>query len=178
MQWWMLTWAGFIELSHTKNYVTFRNFKFRSLELYRFSKIVNSDTDRIFPIPFKVLYISLRYYSSKDNSGVHASIYLQWVGKKILLHMLFCFFSKLKVLLWYVMKNPLLSKSALKYLVCYQVFWMEVRRLQDQCKLIHGHCCFITAFQTTCNAKKLVQMYWHKIGFSRNVFWQNMNFSI
>ena len=27
--------------------------------------------------------------------------------------------------------NPLLSKSALKYLV-YQVFWMEVWRLQNQ----------------------------------------------
>ena len=31
-----------------------------NLEIYRFSKVVNSDTNWIFPIPFKVLYISSR----------------------------------------------------------------------------------------------------------------------
>ena len=29
--------------------------------------------------------------------------------------------------------NPLLSKSTLNYRVCYQVFWVKVRCLQDQC---------------------------------------------
>ena len=30
-------------------------------QISRFIKIVNTDTNRIFPIPFKVLYISLGY---------------------------------------------------------------------------------------------------------------------
>ena len=32
--------------------------KFRNLQI---SKILNTDTNRVFPIPFKVMYISLRY---------------------------------------------------------------------------------------------------------------------
>ena len=55
------------ELSHTENWTqTLDSFiflvkaavKFRNLQI---NKILNTDANRIFPIPFKVMYVSLRY---------------------------------------------------------------------------------------------------------------------
>ena len=45
--------------------------------------------------------------------------------------------------------NPLLSRSTLKCLVYCQVFWVEVRGLQEQCMSI-WEWCFITKFPITC----------------------------
>ena len=65
------------------------------------------------------------------------------------------FCPRLKVLLWNIFvkkrNNPLLLKSTLKQLVYCQVFWVEVRRLQD----LYGRWCFVTAFTINCHAKKL-----------------------
>ena len=52
--------------------------KFWNLQL---SKILNTDTNRIFPTPFNVMYISLRY-SLKTNSVVSRSGYLFGMNKK------------------------------------------------------------------------------------------------
>ena len=46
--------------------------KFRNLQI---SKILNTDTNRIFPIPFKVMYVTLRH-NFKNNSAVSRSSYL------------------------------------------------------------------------------------------------------
>ena len=96
--------------------------KFRNLQI---SKIPNTDTSRIFPIPFKVMHISLRLYSLKNNSAV-------WVEPKVFPYFLlnWRYFSEI-----YKKRNnnPLLSKSTLRNLVFCQVFWVEVWRLNDQC---------------------------------------------
>ena len=53
--------------------------KFRNLQI---SKILNTDTNRIFPIPFKVMYILLGYTYLRNNSAVSRSGYLHGVNEK------------------------------------------------------------------------------------------------
>ena len=93
--------------------------KFRNFQI---SKFVNTHTNRIFSSSFQVyVYIFEIYISLKNNSVVRRSSYFYKVNKK---------FSSKNVffLHWRYFsetpkkkkkrKNPLLSKSTLKYLVC------------------------------------------------------------
>ena len=77
------------------------------------------------------------------------------------------FFSKMKVLLWNKKRknNPLLSKSTLKYLVYCQVFWVEVRRLQDQCISI-----WALVFYYCDSNNLLAEKLWYKCNNINEVF--------
>ena len=95
--------------------------------------ILNSDANWICTIPFKVLNISLTCtYSSKNNSGVSRFSYV--VKKNISLICAFFYFLNWKYFLGIWKNNSSLLKPILKYLVYYQVFWVKVRRPQDQCR--------------------------------------------
>ena len=100
--------------------------KFRNLQI---SKILNTNTNRIFPIPLKVIHIYLwDIHSLKNNAAVSRSGYLYRLNQTFSLTNAFVFF-KLKVRLWNTKtrNNPLLSKYTLKYLVFCLVFWVEAR---------------------------------------------------
>ena len=59
--------------------------KFRNLQI---NKVLNTDTNRVFPVPFKVMYISLRYlsmHSLRNNSTVNRSGYLYEVNQTFFL---------------------------------------------------------------------------------------------
>ena len=66
-----------------------REIEFRNLQI---SKILNTDINRIFLIPFKVRYISLRCTYFENNSGVSRSGYLYGVNQKLSLTKLSFFF--------------------------------------------------------------------------------------
>ena len=53
--------------------------KFRNLQI---SKILNTDTNKIFPIPFKVMYISLRYTKFEKQFAESRSGYVYRVNQK------------------------------------------------------------------------------------------------
>ena len=150
--------------------------KFRVSQI---SKILNTNTNRIFPISFKLKYISLRYtYFEKQFCSKQIRLLVRSVPNNFSQPILFLLksitrnfmlntmmenekkrFASISIpfLILFVMKliaqikilffpeiegiclkytnkrnNPLLSKSALKYLVYCQVFWIEVWRLQNQ----------------------------------------------
>ena len=84
-----------------------------------------------FQILSKFSIYSWDIYSSKNNPGVIRSSY--GVNKKNFPDICVCYFLNWKHFsdIW---KNyPSLSKSTSKYLIYYQVFWVQVRCLQDQC---------------------------------------------
>ena len=62
--------------------------KFRNLQI---SKILNTNTNRIFPIPFKVMYISLRYTKFEEHSAASRSCSLYGVNQKFSLTNTFFF---------------------------------------------------------------------------------------
>ena len=70
-----------------------------NIEIYRFSKILNSDTNWIFPIKFCIY--SWDMHSWKNNSAVSRSSYV--VNKKFSWRM-YLLFSKLKLLIWNLKK--------------------------------------------------------------------------
>ena len=105
-----------------------------NLEIYRFSKIVNCDTNLIFPILFKVLYISLRYTYIAHKKFWSKGIQLRGKQKNFL--DIWIYFLNWKYFSDTRKNNPLLSNPKLKYLLYCKVFWAKVRRLQDQCRAI------------------------------------------
>ena len=106
--------------------------KLRNLQI---RKTLNTDSNKFFSIPFKIMCISFLWdmHSLKNNSTVSRFGYSYEVNQNFPEQVL-CF-TKLKVHLWNIEKsnNTLLSKFRLKYLVYCQVFCVEVRCLQDQC---------------------------------------------
>ena len=134
----MVIWFGFTGLkltfSYGKLYANFGRFIFfredgHEVSNLQISKILNTNTNQIFPIPFKVIHIYLwDIHSLKNNTAVSRSGYLYRLNQKFSLTNAFVFF-KLKVRLWNIKKrnNPLLSKYTLEYLVFCLVFWVEAR---------------------------------------------------
>ena len=74
-------------------------------------------------------------YCSKSNCGVSRSSYAV-IQRIYLIYACIFYFLKWKYFfnIWEI--NPSLSKTTLKNQVCCQVFWIKVRRLQDQCRSI------------------------------------------
>ena len=73
---------------HGKLYANYRKFKFLVKTAVKFrnlriSKVLNTDTNRIFPILFKITYISLEMYNLKNNLTVSRSGYLYGVSHKL-----------------------------------------------------------------------------------------------
>ena len=59
------------------------------------TKILNNDTNRIFAIPFKAMYIFLRgIYSLKNNSAVYCQVFLaevQCLQNQCIFALVFCY---------------------------------------------------------------------------------------
>ena len=68
------------------------------------------------------------------------------------------FFLIPKSYLKYPKRSPVLSKCTLKYLVYYQVFWVEARHLQDQRK-----CVWKFVFHSVASQKTVIRMYRFKL---------------
>ena len=82
------------------------------------------------------------------------------------------FFSKLKALLSNTKENYnlFLSKSTLKYIVYRQVFWIDVRRLQDQYISTWALVFYYYIFSSLPREKTIIQTLQCKLTFSKYVF--------
>ena len=82
------------------------------------------------------------------------------------------FFSKLKALLSNTKENYnlFLSKSTLKYIVYRQVFWIDVRRLQDQYISKWALVFYYYIFSSLPREKTIIQTLQYKLTFSKYVF--------
>ena len=116
------------------------------------SKTVNTYPKRIFPIPFKVAYISLRYSWFENNSSISSFGYL--------FNKCFCFFINSRYLREMIMiKKKWIIIHCYKNL-CYitkfipKCFWLKHGVYKTNACIYVGWC-FITAFPTTSHAKKL-----------------------
>ena len=100
--------------------------KFKTLQ---FSKILDINTNRIFLIPFKFMYKSLGYTQFENPFRSKQIRLIRWDKQKISLTNAFVLFFYMEgISLKYNNgnNNILLSKFTLKYLVCCQLFWVEV----------------------------------------------------
>ena len=94
------------------------------------------ETNWIFPVPSKVLFISLRYTKLKISSGAPRSGYKVDEIWKMFFYILLLFLLFWKYLPEIGKEYPSLSQVTLKYLAYYQVFPVHQRWLQDQWKSI------------------------------------------
>ena len=111
---WIIIWVRRIRLkltfSQVKLCANFGKFnilvkttvKFRNAEI---NKILNTNANRVFPVAFKIMYISLRcMHSLKNNPAVYGSGYLYEVNQKFSVTNAFVF-SDLKALFWNIKKE-------------------------------------------------------------------------
>ena len=103
------------------------------------NKILNTIQTEFFQFLSSLLRTYLwDIHNLKNNTTVSRSGYLYGVNSNFSLTNAFCFslnwryFSEMQKKI-----NSLLSKSTWKYIVCCQVFWIEVWSLQDQCISIY-----------------------------------------
>ena len=159
--------------------------KFRNLKI---SKLLTPIQTKFFQFLSRLSTYLSDIYSLKNDSEVRRSGYFYRVNWKLSLTNDFLF-SKLKVLLWNLKKKKkkksLLPKSTLKYQLCYQPFWVEIRFLQIQCISIWAlvfYYCISNNFkklQYNCNDIKKVSQnifsnkiwtFLYKKSLSRNMF--------
>ena len=122
------------------------------------SKILNTNTNRFFPIPFTVMCILWDIPSLRNSSTVGRSGYFRLFGmnQKFSLKNAGFFFLNWNFSKIYIKRNnnQLLLKSMLKHLAFCHAFWVE-----GVCQTNPYLCecsCFITEFPITCHAKKLI----------------------
>ena len=106
--------------------------KFRVLQI---SKILNTDTNIILQFLSRLCAYLWDLHSLKNNSSASRPVTCMgrtkiFTWQILLLFLNWRYFSEIHKK---EKNNPLLPKSTLKYLVYFQVFWVEVRHLQNQC---------------------------------------------
>ena len=79
-------------------------------------------------------------------------------------------------LIFYFFSNPLLFKSTLKYLVYWQVIWVELRHLQGRFISIWALLFYYYISNNLPCEKTVIQISQSKLSFSNYVFWQNKIF--
>ena len=105
-----------------------------SLEIVRVIEIVKSDANKIFGIPFKVFVHFFEMHIVWKIIPEYADPVACSRWSKIFLDTCFHFSLSWSYVSEISAKECLLSKFTLKYQVYYQVLWVEVWRLQYQCK--------------------------------------------